>query len=176
MNELIILFTIVVFGVITYLLHITGVIADISNLVKKLVDKLEIPNFGDLFKKEINDESSSDMYYKKQSTTKRNDRYDNYRKTFDDKLNEIKQRKRGSSKGSRITNEELNYLWEGIASRRRVQCINCRNSDMYSGSQSGNSQQWHCPNCGQSIMLSIISPRKDGIICYNDGIDKRNIK
>lgn len=46
---------------------------------------------------------------------------------------------------------------------------------MYSGAQAGNGQQWHCPNCGQGITITIITPRKDGIVCYNDGVDTRKI-
>lgn len=175
MKELTFLVVIILIGLAGYLLYNTGVIKDVSSWILKFFDGIKIP--------EIKTSKSRDDYDDLNVINKKQEDY--FHKILE-KLNEYKSYtnknynrdlyKNKSSKGDKITKEELDYLWNGISTRRSVPCFTCESADMYSGVQTGNSQYWYCPVCGQTIILSLLSNKKDGAVCYNLGIDKSKIK
>jgi len=81
-----------------------------------------------------------------------------------------------STDGQKITEDERDFLWNGIKNRKRVPCINCEIEDMYEGPQGGMATNWRCPNCGQGINLTFFENSRTGFWCDNIGIDKSWIR
>ena len=81
-----------------------------------------------------------------------------------------------STDGQKITEDERDFLWNGIKNRKRIPCINCEIEDMYEGPQGGMATNWRCPNCGQGINLTFFENSRTGFWCDNIGIDKSWIR
>jgi hypothetical protein len=81
-----------------------------------------------------------------------------------------------SADGQKITEDERDFLWNGIRNRKRVPCINCEIEDMYEGPHGGMATNWRCPNCGQGINLTFFKNERNGFWCDNIGIDKSWIR
>ena len=154
MNGLVFLFVLFISAFFIYLLYNAGVINDIITWAKNKLSNFKLPE-KPLYDRNI-------ITKPKKTETK----------TFKTVIKENLERNGHRSKvGQKLSDWEIGYLWDGISKRKRVPCFNCLNEDMYSGAQGGMSQNWHCPNCGQGINLTIIKASKDGILCDNIGID-----
>jgi predicted RNA-binding Zn-ribbon protein involved in translation (DUF1610 family) len=178
MKELTFLIVIILIGLAGYLLYSVGVINDMFNWISKTFEGIKLPEIKlpDVKQQKSKFDEKLRDYHKRNQEDVTNKMSD-YHKKIDEKYKEYQSYDYDrSTKGDKISKDELDYLWDGISTRRRVPCINCKSADMYSGVQTGNSQYWYCPNCGQVIILSLLTNKKDGVVCYNLGIDKSKIK
>lgn len=169
MNGLIPFGIFILFGIVAYLFYNAGLFDDIINWIKTQYDSIKMPEIDLFGKKEKERQRLAEI--ERQRILE-----EESRKTRESARPKKKPRpadNRRSSKGERITEWELGYLWDGIYNRRRVPCFNCLNADMYTGS---NNVLWYCPNCGQGINLQITNGTKEGVICENLGIDKSKIQ
>ncbi len=166
MKELTFLAVILLIGLVGYVLYSAGVVKDISDWIVGKFEGIKLPEI-----KMPEFKTKKDIKYE-------NVNYNDIRKKVDEYKSKSKYYdvSNGSLKGDSVTNSELDYLWNGISKRKRVPCFKCQNADMYSGTQYRNTQFWHCPHCGQSITLTILSADKSGIVAINTGIDKSKIQ
>lgn len=169
MNGLVSFTILLLFGIVAYLFYTAGIFDDIIKWFKTQWDSLEIPELDLLGKKA-----------KAREEELRKAREAERQRIMNLVRDEAKASKpannRKSVKGQRITEWELGYLWDGIVKRKRVPCFNCLNADMYTGNQTSPSALWYCPNCGQSINLTIATGSIEGVLCNNLGIDRSKIQ